>query len=401
MTSAAPRPPRRMQHVHALRDLDALARRSLPRPLLSYVRDGAEDERALRANRESFGDYALVPRVLEGVAGRSQGIELFGQRFASPFGISPVGLGALYAYRGDLVLATEAARAGIPYVLSGASLIPMEEVARAAPSAWFQAYLPGDAARVEALVERVRAAGFKTLVLTVDLPVGVNPENYVRNGFTRPLRPGLRLAWDGLVRPRWLLGTFARTLLRHGMPHFENWRAERGAPILSASAQRDVGASDHLDWRHLQRVRQAWQGPLVVKGILRWQDAVRARDAGVDGIIVSNHGGRQIDGAVAPLRVLPEICRAVPDLTVMMDGGIRRGSDVLKALSLGARCVFAGRPFNYAAAIAGAGGVAHAIGLLRDEVQRDMALLGVNRIDELDATFVRHIDSFSPARSAT
>lgn len=387
---------RRLQRVHALRDFEPLARRQLPRQLFSYIANGADDERSLQANRDAFGDYALVPRMLEGVARRSQSIELFGQRYDSPFGISPVGLGALYAYRGDLLLARGAGDARIPAVLSGASLIPMEEVARAAPATWFQAYLPGEAARVEALVERIRNAGFKTLVLTVDLPVGVNPENYIRNGFSTPLRPSPRLAWDGLTRPAWLLGTFARTLLRHGMPHFENWRAERGAPILSATAERDIGARDHLDWSHLKLVRDAWRGPLIVKGILRWQDAVRAREAGVDGIIVSNHGGRQVDGAVAPLRVLPEICRAVPDLTVMMDGGMRRGSDVLKALSLGARCVFTGRPFNYAAAVGGAAGVARAIGLLRDEVHRNMALLGVNRLDELDSTFVRHIRSFGP-----
>ncbi|KAF1042264.1 alpha-hydroxy acid oxidase [Xylophilus sp.] len=393
-------PPSSLRHVHALRDFEPRARRILPRPLFSYIHNGADDERSLRGNRDAFDDYALVPRMLEGVARRSQAIELFGQRHASPFGISPVGLGALYAYRGDLLLTRAAADAGIPAVLSGASLIPMEEVAQAAPGTWFQAYLPGDAARVEALVERIRRSGFATLVLTVDLPVTVNPENYARNGFSSPLRPSLQLAWQGVSHPRWLLGTFGRTLLRHGMPHFENWRAERGAPILSASVQRDFVARDHLAWSHLRQVRDAWKGPLVVKGVLRWQDALIARDAGVDGIIVSNHGGRQVDGAVAPLRVLPEICRAVPDLAVMMDGGIRRGSDVLKALALGARCVFAGRPFNYAAAVGGAAGVAHAIALLRDEVHRNMALLGINRLDELDASFVRHIDSFRPSPPA-
>ncbi|MEJ2804463.1 alpha-hydroxy acid oxidase [Comamonadaceae bacterium PP-2] len=382
--------------VHALRDFEPLARKRLPRQLYSYIHNGADDERSLAGNRSAFDDYSLVPRMLTGVSGRSQAIELFGQTYASPFGISPVGLGAMYAYRGDLVLTGQARAAGIPAVLSGSSLIPMETVAQAAPGTWFQAYMPGDPARVEALLARIERAGFGTLVLTVDLPVMVNPENYLRNGFSTPLRPSLRLAWDGLSRPRWLLGTFGRTLLRHGMPHFENWRAERGAPIVSATVQRDFLARDHLDWSHFRLIRQAWKGPLIVKGLMRWQDAQIARDAGVDGIVVSNHGGRQIDGAVAPLRVLPEICRAVPELPVMMDGGVRRGSDVLKALSLGARCVFAGRPFNYAAAVAGEAGVAHAIRILRDEIDRNMALMGINRLDELDATLVRHIDSFRP-----
>jgi L-lactate dehydrogenase (cytochrome) len=175
------------------------------------------------------------------------------------------------------------------------------------------------------------------------------------------------------------------------MPHFENWRAERGAPILSSSVQRDMQARDHLSWEHLGVMRELWQGPLVVKGILRWQDALKAQDLGVDGVIVSNHGGRQMDSAISPLRVLPEIVQAAPRLTVMMDSGIRRGSDVLKALALGARCVFNGRSFNYAATVAGAAGVRHAIGILRGEIHRNMALLGINRLDELDASLVRDL----------
>src|SRR5690606_6872238 len=224
----------------------------------------------------------------------------------------------------------------IPAVMSGASLIPMETVAKAAPNTWFQAYMPGDPARVAALITRIANAGFKTLVLTADLPVQVNPENYLRNGFSTPLRPSLRLAWDGIRHPRWLFGTFFRTLARHGMPHFENWRAERGAPILSATVERDFQARDHLDWSHLQRVRELWKGPLLLKGILSAGDAAIATGMGVDGLIVSNHGGRQVDSAISPMEVLPEIVRAAGGATIIMDSGIRRGSDVLKALALGA-----------------------------------------------------------------
>jgi len=387
---------RSLQHVYCLHDFEALARRKLPRQLFSYISNGADDERSLAHNRSAFDRHAFVPRMLEGVAGRSQAVTLFGRRYESPFGLSPVGLSAMWAYRGDIVLARAAEARGVPAVMSGASLIRMEEVAAAAPGTWFQAYMPGDPARVEALIERIRAAGFGTLVVTVDLPVQVNPEQYARNGFSTPLRPGLRLAWDGVSHPRWLCGTFLKTLARHGMPHFENWRAERGAPILSATLQRDFQARDHLSWEHLRRIRALWKGPLVVKGLLRWQDAVIARDAGVDGLIVSNHGGRQLDGAVSPLRVLPEIRKAVPDMTLMMDSGVRRGTDVLKALALGAQCVFLGRSFQYAATAAGARGVDHAIAILRTEVDRDMALLGINRLDELDASFVREIDRAAP-----
>lgn len=382
----------RLTKIHALNDFQPEAQRKLPRQLYSYIANGADDEASLRANRSAFDDYAFVPRMLEGVSQRAQHIELFGKTYQSPFGISPVGLAAMWCYRGDLVLARAAQEMGIPVVMSGASLIPMEVVAQGAPDTWFQAYMPGDPSRVEALTQRVARAGFRTLVVTVDLPVQVNPERYLKNGFTTPLRPSVRLAWDGVSHPRWLFGTFFKTLAKHGMPHFENWRAERGAPILSAKVERDFQARDHLSWQHLGVVRELWKGPLVVKGILRWEDAAKAQNLGVDGIIVSNHGGRQMDGAISPLRVLPEIVAAAPKLTVMMDSGIRRGSDVLKALSLGARCVFNGRSFNYAATVGGEPGVRHAISILRTEIHRNMALLGINRLDELGPSLVRKLD---------
>lgn len=380
-----------MDKIFSLPDFEGPARRKLPRQLFSYICNGADEERSIRDNRSAFDRYAFVPRLLRDVSGRDQKIELFGREYTSPFGIAPVGLSAMWCYRGDVVLAEAAQENGIIAVMSGASLIPMETVARAAPHTWFQAYMPGDASRVEALIERISNAGFATLVMTVDLPVQVNPENYLRNGFTTPLRPSLRLAWDGISHPRWLAGTFMRTLLRHGMPHFENWRAERGAPILSASVERDFQARDHLNWSHLQRVRELWKGNLLIKGVLSAQDAATAIGLGVDGIIVSNHGGRQVDSAISPLEVLPEIVKVAGSTPVLMDSGIRRGTDVLKALALGARCVLLGRSFNYAATVGGKPGVHHAIQILRSEIHRNMALLGINRLDELDASIVRKL----------
>jgi L-lactate dehydrogenase (cytochrome) len=242
---------------------------------------------------------------------------------------------------------------------------------------------------MEALVERTARAGYKTLVLTVDITVPPNRETMARAGFTSPLRPNLRLAWDGLMRPRWLFGTFLQTLLRQGMPHFENAFAERDAPVLSRHAERGFSGRAHLTWDYVRRMRAAWAGHFVVKGLLSVEDARIARDCGADGIIVSNHGGRQLDGAVSPLRVLPEIVAAMGDLPVMMDSGIRRGTDVLKALALGARFTFVGRPFNYAAAVGGPAGIDHAIGLLAGEIDRDMALLGINRVEEMGADRLR------------
>lgn len=378
-----------MDRIFSLHDFEQPARRKLPRQLFSYIYNGADEERSIRENRSAFDRYAFVPRLLRDVSARDQKIQLFGREYSSPFGIAPVGLSAMWCYRGDVVLAEAAQESGIPAIMSGASLIPMETVAQAAPHTWFQAYIPGDASRVEALIQRISDAGFSTLVLTVDLPVQVNPENYLRNGFSTPLRPSLRLAWDGISRPRWLAGTFLRTLLSHGMPHFENWRAERGAPILSASVQRDFQARDHLNWAHLKRVRHLWKGNLLIKGILSAEDAAIAIDTGVDGLIVSNHGGRQVDSAISPLDVLPEIVKVAGSAPVLMDSGIRRGTDVLKALALGARCVLLGRSFNYAAAVGGKEGVHHAVQILRSEIHRNMALLGINRLDELDASIVR------------
>jgi L-lactate dehydrogenase (cytochrome) len=266
-------------------------------------------------------------------------------------------------------------------ILSGASLTPLEQIAATNRTAWFQAYLPGELDAIIGLVERVARAGFDTLCVTVDVAVGANRENNVRSGFHTPLRPSLRLAWDGITRPRWLIGMLARTLLLHGMPYFENMGQR--APMLSSMAQRGWRVRDQLSWKHVELMRRLWKGRLVLKGILDKNDARIARESGVDGVIVSNHGGRQLDGAIAPLRVLPGIAAQAGAMTVMMDSGIRRGTDVLKALALGAQFVFVGRPFLYAAAIAGEAGVRHAINLLQDEVDRDMALLGITTLADM------------------
>ncbi|AVS80021.1 alpha-hydroxy-acid oxidizing enzyme [Paracidovorax avenae] len=387
--SSSPKLHAALRGLLALHDFEAAARRRLPRPIFGYIAGAAEDNASLRDNRSVFEEYAFSTRVLRDVSQRSQAVELFGQRYSSPFGIAPMGIAALSSYRGDLALARAARQAGIVSIMSGTSLVRMEEVAQESPGTWFQAYIPGDQARINALVDRVSRAGFGTLVVTVDIPVSANRENNLRTGFSTPLRPSLRLAWDGLVRPRWVAGTFLRTLLRHGMPHFENSFATRGSPILSSTVLRDFSARDHLSWAHIEAIRQRWKGRLVIKGLLSVEDALQARGIGADGIVLSNHGGRQLDGAASPMRVLEAVVAAVgPGYPVLIDSGFRRGSDVLKALALGARMVLVGRPFNYAAAVAGEAGIAHAIGLLRDEVDRNLAMLGVTSCAELGP---RHI----------
>lgn len=380
--------PARLGPILCLDDFERAARRHLPKPIYAYISGAVERNHSLRANAASFERYEFLPRMLVDISRRTTATTVLGTQYAAPFGIAPMGICALSAYRGDLVMAVAAARENVPMVMSGSSLIRMEEVVMANPGAWFQAYLPGDESNIVALVERVRMAGYRTLVITVDASIASNRENNIRAGFSTPMRPSLSLAWQGITHPRWLFGTFLRTIVRHGMPHFENNYASRGAPILSPNVLRDFSDRGHLNWNHLGMIRKLWPGKLVIKGILDLRDARLAVDCGIDAIIVSNHGGRQLDGTVAPLRVLPGIVKACPEVPVMIDSGMRRGTDVLKALALGAKFVFVGRPFNYAATVAGEAGVRKGIKLLREEVCRDMAMLGVNNLAELDASFL-------------
>jgi L-lactate dehydrogenase (cytochrome) len=373
----------KLAKVLSLNDFEALARLHLPKAIFGYIAGASEDGVSYAATLASFSRLSFVPRTLVDVSKRTSATRLFGQYYSAPFGIAPMGISALSAYRGDIALARAAKAAAVPMIMSGSSLIRLEEVAEINPDAWFQAYLPGEVEKIAALIERVKAARFTTLVITVDAAVSANRENNVRNGFSTPLRPSLRLAWDGLTHPSWFFGTFLRTLVTHGMPHFENDYAHRGAPVFSRSVMRDITGRSHLTWQHLTMIRSIWPGTLVAKGILHPGDARKAVSAGADGIIVSNHGGRQLDGTVAPLLALPRVLEAVPDTPVMLDSGVRRGSDVLKAVALGARFVFVGRPFGYAAAVAGEVGVRHGLKLLGEEVLRNMGMLGVTSIPEV------------------
>lgn len=367
----------------AVDDFERVARRVLPRPIFGYVSAFAEDGQSFDANRQAFRRWTFDPRILVDTSQRTQARRLFDVDYRVPFGMAPVGLSALYTYRGDLVLTRIARERGLPMVLSSSSLIPMEEIGRVNPDAWFQAYLPGDVEKIDALIERVLRAGFRTLVVTVDTPANPNPENYRRAGFRSPLQWSPQLVWQGIIHPRWTVGTFLRTVVRHGLPHFENNYATRGVAILARNVERSFADRSRLTWAHLRRVRELWPHRLVIKGILRPVDAVKACDLGVDGIVVSNHGGRQLDGAPAPLAVLPGVVRRCPGVPILVDGGIRRGTDVLKALALGATFVLLGRPFAYAAAAGGGAGICRLIDLLEAEIDRDMAMLGICSLDQL------------------
>lgn len=375
--------PRRLRNILALDDFDAAAKAYLPRMIYGFIAGAAETGASLSRATQSFGAYAFVPRTLINVSNRDQSRVLMGRRYAAPFGVAPLGGASISAYRGDLTLAVAASDMDVPMIMSASSLIRLEEVASVYPGAWFQAYLAGDRARIKPMVTRVERAGFGTLVITVDAPVPGNRENNARNGYSMPIRITPKVALDCAIHPRWLLGTFARTLLMSGMPHFENMDAARGPPMTSRTLVRNLGDRDRFEWSHLDLVRKLWPGKLVVKGVLSVSDALRLRDLGVDGVILSSHGGRQLDHVIAPLDVLPAIKSEVSDIAIMIDGSIRRGTDAMKAIALGADFVFLGRPFMFAAAIAGRVGVLHAMNLLHDEIDRNMAMLGITSLEEL------------------
>ena len=381
-TTTTARTSRRLKRILCLDDFEPAARRFLPRSIFGYIAGGVETDWSLRANRTAFERYAFTPRMLVDVSQRTTAHTLFGHTYDAPFGIAPMGASGLAGFHADLAYARATAAANIPFLLSGASIVRLERVAHANPATWFQAYLPPDRNDIDEIIDRVGDAGYENLVVTVDVPVSGNRENNVRNGYSSPLRPTMKLAIDALTHPRWLIETVARTLLVEGMPYFENGARSRRVPVFSANAERSL-TRDSLDWADIEWIRKRWKGRMLIKGILTTADARRARESGMDGIFVSNHGGRQLDGAVSPLQVLPEIARDAAPMAVIYDGGIRRGTDVIKALALGADFVFVGRPFLYAATIAEHAGITHAIALLKEEIRRDLALLGRTDLSDL------------------
>lgn len=370
-------------------DFQRAARRRLPHAVYEYVAGGTEEGASLRNNRACFQALDLRPRGLTGVAQRSQAVSLWGQEYAGPLGVAPMGFAAICRHRCDLELARAAQAHRLPFILSGASNVALEDIQQEVGNVWYQGYFPGDTDRLSRIIARLKRAGVDVLVVTSDTPVAANRENNQRNGFTVPFRPSWPLFLDGLRHPRWSVQVFLRTLIRDGVPRYMNLYEEPGPTITSEPGQGFRGGRDLLTWEHMRWLRDHWDGRLVVKGILHPDDARMAVACGMDGVIVSNHGGRQLDGAMAPLTALPAICAQVPsDFPVMLDGGIRRGTDIIKAVALGARMVFAGRPVLFGAAIAGEQGASRVLEILQTEVDRNLALLGCPQLADLDTDFL-------------
>lgn len=379
----------KLERLLSVEDFQHASQRILPKAIFGFVSGGSEDCVSLRANRTCFERVMLVPRGLRGVAARAQQVSLWGRSYASPIGISPMGVTGIVRKDCDLILARAAAARGIPFILSGASGVPMEQITREVGEVWYQGYFPGDKARLDRIAGRLERAGIGTLVVTSDTPVASNRENNLRNGFTIPFQMSTRLVLDGLAHPTWLANVFARTVLTGSVPRFANLYEEIGPPITEEPAQGFRGGRDLLDWDHMSWLRERWSGKLIVKGILHPADAQEAVKRKMDAIMVSNHGGRQLDGAIASLDALAGIRAVVPaDYPVLIDSGFRRGTDILKAIALGASMVFMGRPMLYGAAVAGQAGVERVIDLLRAEIDRDLALLGCRTPGDLDSSFL-------------
>lgn len=380
---------RRYADLLALDDFKRHARRRLPAMIFQYVAGAVEKGASMQASFDAFASHKLRPRMFRDVSGRNQSVELFGKRWSSPFGVAPLGGAAFVAYRADLQLARAARLQGIPMILSASSLIRLEDVVAENHDVWFQAYLAGDQPRIDRLVDRVAAAGIVTLVVTGDTPVLGNREHNVRSGFSMPISVTPKVALECAMSPRWMLGVVARTFLKHGAPHFENTDAERGPPMMSRR-KRNTHARDQLSWEHIKAIRRRWKGNLVVKGITSPADVGIAQELGVDAVMLSNHGGRQLDCAVSPMDTLAEVVSQKGDMKIIVDGAIRRGTDVIKAFALGADFVFLGRPFLYAVTVDGSDGVEHATSVLRIEIDRDMALVGVEDLTALTPDYVTH-----------
>jgi isopentenyl diphosphate isomerase/L-lactate dehydrogenase-like FMN-dependent dehydrogenase len=371
-------------------DMRELARQRLPAGVFEFIDRGCEDDVAIRHNRAALERIKLRPRVLVDVSARSQAITLFGKPQKMPLVIAPTGPTGLMWYRGEVELARAATKAGIPFTLASPATAAMEDVkAEGGGTQWFQLYVWRDMEKSLAIVERAKAAGFEALVLTVDSIVPTNREFQARSGFTMPFTLNVKSIVDLATHPRWLFGVAGAYWIRGGLPQPRNYSRVQSAKVEARPLGQTIDKSTTMTWNTVRMLRDRWPRKLIVKGILDPRDAVMAADCGADGIVVSNHGGITCDSAIAPIDALAPIADEVGKrLTVLVDSGFRRGSDIVKALALGAQAVQIGRATLYGTATAGEAGASRAIDILRDEINRVLAVLGCARVNDLNRDHV-------------
>ncbi|MDP9782526.1 alpha-hydroxy-acid oxidizing protein [Pseudomonas fluorescens] len=362
-----------------------LAQRRLPRMVFDYLEGGADDEKCLQRNRDAFDQWELTPRRLVDVARRDLSVKVFGTAQPLPLMVAPMGLNGAFWPKGDLALAQAAGKAGIPFILSTAANVSIEEVAdKAGGDLWFQLYVVHPSL-ADQLIARALAAGYRTLVLTTDVAVNGKRERDLRSGFGLPFKYTPKVMLDGMLHPRWSLG-----LLAGGMPQMANFSNQdaNNVELQAALLSRKMDAS--FNWDSLRRLRDLWPHRLLVKGILHPEDAARCMELGADGVILSNHGGRQLDSSCSPMSVLQDIASAHPG-QVLVDSGFRRGSDIVKAMALGAGGVLIGRPLLYGLAAAGEEGVSQVLSILKDEMDRTLANMGCASVASLSPDHVTAI----------
>ncbi len=363
-------------------DLRRMAKRRLPKIAYDFIEGGCDNEVGLSRNELAFQKYGLVPRFMVDMGERNQRTTIFGRDYSQPVGIAPTGIAALFRPGADLMLARAAKAANVPFIMSGTATASIEELGQIAPDhGWYQLYTAKDRQISDDMIRRVKDAGLKTLVITCDVPIGSKRERNQRNGFTRPLKMTLKTKAEALLHPGWMMEYFQK-----GMPRFPNW-APYAPPGADATQLAEFVATQTpvaITWKDIEHFRSIWGGNLVIKGIMHPEDALRAQAIGVDGLMVSNHGARQLDRSPSPVETLPAIVEAVGDkMTVMLDSGIRRGSDIVTALCLGAKFLFVGRATLYATAAMGEAGAVRALDIFKDEVDRCMMHMGTPDIKSL------------------
>ncbi len=385
----------------SVKDFEEQARKIMPRCVEGYVCGGTEEGASLQESVNVMQSLGFRPRGLRKVDERSCEQTLFGQTYAMPLGFAPTGFAAIVMSQCDMALAKVAEAARIPFIISGASSVPLEDLQKATGNrCWYQAYLPGNEERIGKLLDRLKRASIEVLVVTIDTCVAGNRENLQRLDFTVPFKISPSLVLDGMLHPRWSLNVFMRSLLNGGVPRFSNLYEDIGPPITQDPPNGFRGGRDKLSWDHIHWIRKNWPGKLLLKGVMHPEDARLAHDAGVDGIIVSTHGGRQLDACISPLQALPDIVQAVPDtMPVMVDGGFRRGADVLKAIALGATMVFMGRPQLFGAAVAGEKGIRKVVDIFHSELMTNMALLGSKNLSDVTADLITPVQAPIPTSS--
>lgn len=380
--------PRVLENCLNIADLREAARRRLPRCVFEFFDRGSEDEVSLRHNRTAFQDIRMRNRVMVDVSNISTQTTLFGKPMAMPLAIAPTGVAGVCWYEGEMELARAAAAAGVPFTLATPTVTALEKIATVEGGRnWFQLYMWRERDLSHALVKRARDAGFETLILTADTPVSPVREYNRRNGFSMPFKPNATALIDMALHPRWLLGTMGKYLRTTGVPQLAHYPDNRSGQATANSKLRNVVPNlkgDNLCWEDIKQLRDLWPGPLLLKGVHLPEDAARAVAEGVDGIVISNHGGRNLDTAVAPIEILPEISAEVGGkTTILLDSGVRRGGDIVKALALGADAVLSGRPALYGTSVAGQAGATHALDILRKEMEAVLGFTGCPSISDI------------------